>query len=209
MNERNTNDSIEERLRKIEEWQFKNQGNLRNDYMEYTQRYQDAPMGVYAPNFNDIRYIKNANESLSSEDFRIDMGGDKFNSKILNEDFINELVEDTLLVEQTPEVTKLQSEKGTIAELKSMARIIKQCEKYIKNDPRVHQSFVDAVKMLKMQYEEAISHLGNMRNLPAGDFIQMETLRLWNLRNFNKSMEKMDELSNDFYYDFENIILDL
>ena len=207
MSEENNPKSIEKRLYELERWQKYNAENIQKDFMNSRVDYMDAP-GDYVPNINQERYIENVNRVHTTDDMRIDMGGDKFNNKILNEDFIDELIEDTMLVEQDPENTKLESEAEIVSSLRDMATLIKVCEKYIKNNPRTHQSFVDAVKMLKMQYEEAISHLGQIRRLPAGDFLTSEAQRLWNLRNFMKSIKETDSLAHDLIWDFEDITSD-
>lgn len=206
MNIINKNKTIEERLADIEKWQEKNDMKLKEDLIELKTDYMDAP-GTYAPNVNLELIPENQSEIYTTEDYRLDMGGDKFKHEILSEDYIDELIGDSLKVSQMPEKVKLiDNELAT--ELKSMAGLIRSCERFIKNNPDVIVAFKDGLMALRRQYAEAVSHLRQAQKLPISDFLTNEAILRYNLNKFKKSIEELNEMAFGFSYDFKEITSD-
>lgn len=207
MKTKNKEKTVEQRLDDIEKWQVDNDKKLREDLIKLKTDYIEAP-GTYAPDVNLELIAKNQSEIYTTEDYRLDMGSKgEFNRRILNEDYINSLIGDSFKVAQTPEKVKLVGPELK-NELKSMASLIRACERFVKNNPDTIQSFVDGLKMLKMQYAEAISHLQQVHKLPVSDFLTNQAILRYNLNKFEKSLKTLSENVYDFIYDFKELTSD-
>lgn len=207
MNTKNKEKSIEERLSDIEKWQEDNIEKLQADFIELKKDYMEAP-GNYNPNINEQLRSPNALEIYTTEDYRLDMGNKgEFSREILNEDYIDALIDDSFKVTQTPDRVRLIGSELK-NELKALASLIKVCERYIKNNPNVVVAFKDGLMALRRQYAESISHLQQVHKLPVSDFITNEAILRWNLEKFKESLKETSEMAYDFTYDFKELTSD-